>query len=132
MADVSPVPEGIIRRGGIPSAVKRQDEGRTIMDATQLDAIAKAAATEVGRRQVLRGLLATAGGGILVHRTSDESAARNRCCRRQKRLAKQDCFNFTEGDCPRVTNFSCEKTGPGTCEVISFNCENKAGVRCVR
>jgi hypothetical protein len=102
------------------------------MQASRFDTITKAAATGVTRRQVLRGLLATTGGGTLIHLTGDESDARlSRCCQRKKREAKQDCFNFTEGNCPKLIDFSCVKTGRRTCETVAFGCTTKDGVRCV-
>src|SRR5215216_5496831 len=66
--------------------------GGRAMEAFQFDTMAKAAATGVSRRQVLRGLLATAGGGTLVHLTGGESDARlSRCCWRAKQAAEDQC-----------------------------------------
>jgi hypothetical protein len=94
--------------------------------------MAKAAATGMSRRQVLRGLLAVGGSGVLVHLTRGESDARlSRCCRQEKRFAKQFCSAFTGGTCPNVIDFSCEKTGPGQCEVNTFECATKDGALCV-
>ena len=100
------------------------------MDAQRFDRMTKAAATGMSRRQVLRSVLAVAGGGELVHITGGESGARTRCCRQAKRAAQQGCFERTGGACPFVIDFACEKTGPGTCQVIRLACVDKDGNRC--
>ena len=102
------------------------------MDSRQFDAVAKAAAAGISRRKVLRGLLAVAGGGALVHRTGGESDARlGRCCRREKRFLKRFCSALSGGTCPNVINFSCQKTGPGECEVMdNGECATTEGVSC--
>ena len=102
------------------------------MDAPRCDRMTKAAATGMGRRQVLHGLLAVAGGGVLIHLTGGESEARlSRCCQQQKRVLKQLCSATTGGLCPNVINFVCVKTGPGACDVPTFECATTDGAKCV-
>jgi hypothetical protein len=102
------------------------------MEASQFDTMAKAAATGVSRRQLLRGLLAAAGGATLLHFTGGVGEARlSRCCRRAKQAAKEQCSVATGGRCPQVISFSCQKIGPGTCKVITLNCATNGGAVCV-
>ena len=102
------------------------------MDGSRFDTMAKAAATGVSRRQVLRGLLATVGGATVLQLTGGESEARlSRGCRRAKRALKELCIQNTAGACPVVINFSCVKKSSGMCEGTTFFCATTSGFPCV-
>src|SRR5688572_11709659 len=112
------VPGGARMMRACPGASRGGSGQEEAMTEQTLDRVARALATGLPRRAVLKTVAAAGGGGVVAHFTGDESAARlSRCCRERKRTAKALCSVLSSGDCPRVRNFSCVKTGPGECNV---------------
>jgi len=101
------------------------------MNGQTVDRVARALARGMPRRAVLKSVAAAVGGGVLVPLTGDESAARNRCCRRERRRAKRFCVAVGGENCNHITGFSCTKTGPGTCSNSGWTCTTKDGGSCV-
>jgi hypothetical protein len=69
----------------------------------------------------VRVLLAGAGGSALFHVSEGPVAARNRCCRRERRHAKEFCLSIG-GGCKLGSGSFCTKLGHGECE-YTIDCE---------
>jgi hypothetical protein len=101
------------------------------MDARRFDAMARASVPGMSRRRVLRGLLAGAGGSVLVHLTGGESMAARfqRCCERRRREAKDFCVDQGGPTCNRLYDFECHRTESGRCS-LEWRCATSDGTFC--
>jgi hypothetical protein len=101
------------------------------MDARRFDAMAQATVTGMSRRRVLRGLLAGAGGSVLVQLTGGESMAARfqRCCQRRRREARDICVRLGGETCNRLYDFECHRTDPGRCS-LEWRCATSDGTLC--
>jgi hypothetical protein len=101
------------------------------MDAGRFDAMARASVTAVSRRRALRGLLAGAGGSVLVHLTGGQSTAARfqRCCQRRQREAREVCVGLGGETCNRLYDFECHRTDQGGCS-LEWRCATRDGTFC--
>jgi hypothetical protein len=98
------------------------------MDARRFDTVVKALGMDTTRRRMLRVLVATVGGGALVHRTERGVTAAGKCCAGERKNARAFCAQQGGKGC-RLTNFNCVEQSPGVCP-STFDCTGNDNPNC--
>jgi hypothetical protein len=100
------------------------------MEARLFDTVVKALGSDTTRRGVLRRVLATAGGGVLVHLAERRIPAAGKCCAEERKRDRAFCEQQGGKGCRLdPASFNCVEQSPGVCP-SEFLCTGNDNPNC--